>query len=67
MALIFLLAIDKEEGLILLDWSAYAPAKLIQIELFRGGCVKALGVQIGVSQELEKRAVEIVGSRLAGH
>jgi len=58
MALIFLLAIDQRRRSYSFGLVRLCPAKLIQIELFRGGCVKALGVQIGVSQELEKRAVE---------
>src|SRR4029077_8086793 len=45
MALIFLLAIDEEERLILSNRSTDRPAKLIQVELFRRGRKEALGIQ----------------------
>src|SRR6266478_2268675 len=62
----FLFAVDEEKCLVLSDWSANRPAKLIQVEFFRGRCEKALGVQRCVSQEFEQRAVEIVVPGLGG-
>jgi hypothetical protein len=44
MELIFLLAIDKQKRLVLLDRPAHRPAKLVQVELFRGGGKVALGI-----------------------
>src|SRR6266849_674553 len=67
MALILLLAVDEKEGLILSNGATYRSAKLIQIELLRGGCEKALRVETGVTQKLEQRSVEGVRSRFCGH
>src|SRR6266478_891424 len=66
MALILLLAVDEKEGLILSNGPTDRSAKLIQVELLRGGCEKALRVETGVAQKLKQRSVESVGSRFRG-
>ncbi len=53
MALILLLSIDKEEGLVFANWSANGATKLIQVELFRRSREEALGVQLGVAKEFK--------------
>ncbi len=67
VALILLLPIDEKEALILSNGSPNGAAKLIQVELFRRGCEKALGVQWGIAQEFEQRSMESITSRLRGH
>jgi hypothetical protein len=41
-------------------------AKLIQIELLRGGSEVAFGIEIGVARKLEERAVNVVGAGFCG-
>ena len=61
MALIFLLAIDKEKRLVPRNRAAHRAAKLVQVELLRGVGKVALGIEIGIAHKLEERAVKIVG------
>src|SRR5208282_1396476 len=53
MELVLLLAIDEEEGLVLLNWSTDGTTKLVEIELFRRGGEEALGIQIRIAEKLE--------------
>src|SRR5580658_2240464 len=67
MELILLFAIDKKEGLVLANGPADGTAKLVQIELFRGGGEVALGIEVGIARKLVERAVKVVGSGFGGH
>src|ERR1700730_371802 len=67
LALKFLLAIDKEEGLAFADRAPDGAAKLVQIEFLRRGREEASGVQGCVAQKFEQRTVEIVAPGLGGH
>ena len=60
--LIFLLAIDKEERLVLPDGSAKCSTILVQVEFFCRGREVALGIQRCVPQKLKHRAVEVIRS-----
>ncbi len=62
--LIFLFAIDEEEGLVLLNGAANSTAKLVQVELFDGVGKVALGIESLIAQKLEQSPVKVVGSRL---
>jgi hypothetical protein len=67
VALVFLLHIGEEEGLVFLDGAAQRAAKLIEIELFGGRGEEAAGIQVGIAEELENASVELVGARFRGH
>src|SRR4029077_15391652 len=60
MTLPITLVVDKEICLVFLDVAAEGTAKLVQIELFFAGGKKAARIQLGVSVELENRAVKLV-------
>src|SRR5580700_7663078 len=60
MKLILLLAIDEEESFVLANRTSDGTAKLVQIELFWRGGEEALGIERGVAEELEQRAVEVI-------
>ena len=52
VALVFLLAVQEEEGLVLADRTAKGAAELIEIEFFRGRGKEAARIEVGVAQEL---------------
>src|ERR1700682_5382134 len=62
VALIFLFAIEEEEGFIFANRSAERTSELVQVELFGRGRKKALGIQCSIAQKLEQRSVKGVGA-----
>ena len=62
--LIFLFAIDEEKGLVLLNGAADGAAKLVQVELFRGGGEVALGIERGIAHEIRRGCRESCWSRI---
>ena len=65
LALILLLAIHEEEGLVVADWPADRAAKLVQIELRGCGVKVASRVEVGVADEFEERSMEVVRSLIS--
>jgi hypothetical protein len=64
--LIFLFAIDKEKRFVLLDGAANGTTELVQVKFFRRLSEEALSVKVRIAEELEERAVKIVGAGPGG-
>ena len=67
MPLHLALVVDEEESLVFLDGAAERSAKLVEVELFSGGCEVAAGIELGVAEILEERSVYAVGSGFCGY
>jgi hypothetical protein len=61
------LVVGEKESLVLSNGPTQSSAELVEIELLPAGGKKAARVQLGIAEELEHRAVEVVSARLGGY
>src|SRR5690242_5503842 len=59
VALPLALVIGKKESLILPNGTAQSSAELVEVELFPAGGKETAGIQLGVAEKLEHRAMEV--------
>ena len=61
------LIIEEEKRLVFPDRAAHCAAELVQIELFPAGGEITAGIKIRVTEELEQRSVDLIGSGFRGY
>ena len=61
------LIVEEEKRLIFPDRPTHCAAELVQIELFPAGGEITAGIEISVTEELEQRSVDLIGSGFRGY